>query len=161
VLNERDDRPAGLPVPLADAVEQVAQAIDTLLPQTQCGRCGFDGCLPYARALATGRVDIDRCPPGGAVTRVALADLLGRGPVAPRSRAEREPQQVAWIAEQSCIGCTKCIQVCPVDAIVGAQGYLHAVIPQQCTGCGLCLPPCPTDCITLLPAPAAKARGGA
>ncbi len=131
-----------------------ADVIDALLPQTQCGQCGFPGCRPYAQAIAAGRAGINRCPPGGTVTITALAELLGREPEAPNFLPT--PPRRVRIEEPDCIGCTKCIQVCPVDAIVGAQGKMHTVIESDCTGCGLCLPPCPVDCIhwLLVPVPA-------
>jgi electron transport complex protein RnfB len=126
--------------------------IDAVLPQTQCGQCGYAGCRPYARAIADGTADIDQCPPGGAAAVRALAELLGREPkpVNPANGIEKPPV-VAWIVEEECIGCTKCIQACPVDAIVGAPKLMHTVIAELCTGCELCIPPCPVDCIGLLP----------
>jgi len=128
-------------------------AIDALLPQTQCGRCGFGGCRPYATALAEGATGINRCPPGGAATIAVLAALLGREPqpLDPDCGIE-QPPQVALIDETRCIGCTRCLPACPVDAILGANKHLHTVIAGECTGCGLCLPPCPVDCITLVAA---------
>jgi electron transport complex protein RnfB len=127
-----------------------AERIDALLPQTQCTRCGFPTCRAYAAAIAAGEADIDRCPPGGAEGIAALASLLGREPkpLDPACGAEGPPS-VALIDEAACIGCTKCIQACPVDAIVGASKRMHTVIADECTGCGLCLPPCPVDCIGL------------
>ena len=124
--------------------------IDALLPQTQCTRCGFDGCRPYAHAIATREADIDQCPPGGDAGVAKLARLLGRDPK-PLNPAFGEfmPPRVAVIDEETCIGCTKCIQACPVDAIVGASKLMHTVIASWCTGCELCIPPCPVDCITL------------
>jgi electron transport complex protein RnfB len=134
-------------------IEPLPLRIDALLPQTQCGKCGFDGCLPYAQAIADGRADINRCPPGGAATIDDLAALLGCEPKPLDPRYGRElPPRVAMIDEESCIGCVKCLRVCPVDAIIGAPKLMHTVIPQQCTGCELCLPPCPVDCISLVPA---------
>jgi len=130
------------------------ECIERELPQTQCGRCGYSGCAPYARAVATGGAAIDLCPPGGAATRSALADLLGLAPAAGGAGLGDEPQMLAVVVEAECIGCTKCIQVCPVDAIVGAAGALHGIVGQWCTGCALCLPVCPTDCIALYPHPA-------
>jgi electron transport complex protein RnfB len=136
----------------------LAQKIDALLPQTQCSKCGYAGCTPYARAVAAGEADIDRCPPGGAAGGRKLAALLGREakPLDPACGAER-PRAVALIDEARCIGCTLCIQACPVDAIVGASKRMHTVIASLCTGCDLCLPPCPVDCIAMLPLPEADA----
>lgn len=131
----------------------LADRLDRLLPQTQCTRCGYPGCRPYAEALADGRADIDQCPPGGAATAAALAALLGRTPkpVNPAHGAEGPPR-VAVIDEAVCIGCAKCLPACPVDAIVGARRQLHTVIAAECSGCELCLPPCPVDCITMVDA---------
>ena len=132
--------------------------IDALLPQTQCTKCGYDGCRPYAEAIATGEAGINQCPPGGDEGVARLAALLGRAvvPLNPANGEYRAPQ-VAVIDESLCIGCTKCIQVCPVDAIVGAAKLMHTVIASWCTGCELCLPPCPVDCIVLEPVPALPA----
>lgn len=126
-------------------------AIDALLPQTQCGRCGYAGCRPYAEALAAGNTELNRCPPGGAATIAALAALLGCEPLPldPACGVEA-PAQVALIDEALCIGCAKCLPACPVDAIVGAPKHLHTVLAAECTGCGLCLPPCPVDCIVMV-----------
>ena len=126
--------------------------IDALLPQTQCTKCGYPGCRPYAEAISSGTADINQCPPGGESGIRALAILLGRPyiPLNPANGVET-PRRVAVIDEQSCIGCTLCIQVCPVDAIVGSAKYMHTVITDHCTGCNLCLPPCPVDCITMAP----------
>ena len=153
-------RPA-LPLALAAAGRAATQnrlidEIDALLPQTQCGRCTFAGCRPYATALANGEADINQCPPGGDATAVALAKLLGREarPVDPRFGSVPTRPAVAWIDEAACIGCVKCIQACPVDAIVGASRFMHTVIAAQCTGCELCIPPCPVDCIDMRPASA-------
>ena len=133
----------------------LADRIDALLPQTQCTRCGYEGCRPYAEAIAAGDADIDRCPPGGEEGVARLAMLLDRAtrPLDPACGAF-QPPQVAVIDEAACIGCTKCIQACPVDAIVGASRLMHTVIADWCTGCELCIPPCPVDCIALLPAAA-------
>ena len=133
----------------------LATRIDALLPQTQCTRCGYDGCRPYAEAVAEGRADIDQCPPGGEEGVAKLATLLGRAakPLNPEF-GEFAPPRVAIIDEDTCIGCTKCIQACPVDAIVGASKRMHTVIASWCTGCELCIPPCPVDCIVLLATPA-------
>ncbi|MCC4604597.1 Rnf electron transport complex subunit RnfB [Xanthomonas campestris pv. badrii] len=137
-----------MPVPTPDLVER----LDRLLPQTQCGQCGYDGCRPYAQAMADGHAGVDHCPPGGDAGARALAQLLGV-PARPydRSRGAHKPAQVAWIVEADCIGCTKCIQACPVDAIVGGAKHMHTVIAPLCTGCELCLPACPVDCIALHP----------
>jgi electron transport complex protein RnfB len=138
----------------AEARLRAAAQIDALLPQTQCTRCGYSGCLPYAEAVAAGEADINQCPPGGSATIAALAQLLGRDavPLNHAHGAETAPQ-VAWIDETRCIGCAKCLQPCPVDAIVGAVKFLHTVLSDRCTGCELCIPPCPVDCIELRPAP--------
>jgi len=127
--------------------------IDAWLPQTQCTQCGYPRCLDYARALAAGEADINRCPPGGEATINGLAVLLGREPV-PLDPAcgEHRPRTVVRIDEPRCIGCTLCIEACPVDAIVGAAKQMHTVIESECTGCELCLPACPVDCIDVLPA---------
>jgi electron transport complex protein RnfB len=132
--------------------EDLARRIDALRPQTQCTRCGYEGCRPYARAIAAGEADINQCPPGGEAGIRALAELLGRKPkpLNPANGIEK-PTVVARIVEEDCIGCTKCIQACPVDAIVGAPKRMHVVIADLCTGCELCLPPCPVDCIELIP----------
>ena len=124
--------------------DPLVEKIEAILPQTQCGQCGFPGCRPYAEAIASGE-EINKCPPGGAEGVQRLADLLGRE-VKPLD-AEEKPKQVAIIDENTCIGCTLCIQACPVDAIVGAAKQMHTIIAQQCTGCELCLPPCPVECI--------------
>lgn len=133
--------------------DPVVERIDALLPQTQCGQCGFAGCRPYAEAIAEGSVEINRCPPGGENTIVALADLLGRDPIPldPERGEAQEEQLVAVIDEQICIGCTLCIQACPVDAILGAAKHMHTVIEDECTGCKLCVPPCPVECIDMVP----------
>src|SRR5690606_9770599 len=125
-------------------------AIDRVLPQTQCTKCGFDGCLPYAQAIANGEAAINRCPPGGDDGIQKLATLLDT-PAIPldTSRGEHLPLQVAVIEEVHCIGCTLCLQACPVDAIVGANKLMHTVIPDLCTGCELCVAPCPVDCIVM------------
>jgi electron transport complex protein RnfB len=126
------------------------QSIDALLPQTQCGKCGHPGCKPYAQGIAQGEA-INKCPPGGDETIAALSVLL-KTPALPLD-TERgiAPAQVAYIREAECIGCTKCIQACPVDAIVGAAKFMHTVIVDECTGCDLCVAPCPVDCIDMLP----------
>lgn len=125
--------------------------IDALLPQTQCGQCTYPGCRPYATAIANGEADINQCPPGGETTIIALADLLGREPkpLNPEHGVEK-PKRVAVIREEICIGCTLCIQACPVDAILGAAKQMHTVIESECTGCDLCVPPCPVECIDMV-----------
>lgn len=137
----------------------LAQRIDALLPQTQCTQCGYDGCRPYAEAIAAGEADIDQCPPGGDEGVRKLAALLHRDPkpLDARRGPGRAPQ-VAVIDEEDCIGCAKCLQACPVDAIVGASKLMHTVIASWCTGCELCLPPCPVDCIELVAVAALPAR---
>ncbi len=134
------------------AAQTDAARIDALLPQTQCTRCGYPGCQPYAEAVACGKADINQCPPGGSATIRALAELLGR-PAKPLNPANgREaPPQVAWIDESRCIGCARCLPACPVDAIIGAQRYLHTVLERACNGCELCIASCPVDCISMRP----------
>lgn len=124
--------------------------VDALLPQTQCGKCGHAGCLPYAEELSQGGA-INKCPPGGSATIHALSELLGRPflPLDPAHGTEQE-RRVAFIREAECIGCTKCIQACPVDAIMGASKRMHTVISAECTGCDLCVAPCPVDCIDMV-----------
>jgi electron transport complex protein RnfB len=124
--------------------------IDALLPQTQCTRCGYAGCRPYAAAIIAGDAEINQCPPGGGATIAALAMLLERPPLPlnPAHGLETAPR-VAWIDESRCIGCARCLAPCPVDAIVGAAKYMHTVLAERCTGCELCLAPCPVDCIEL------------
>ncbi|WP_342219993.1 RnfABCDGE type electron transport complex subunit B [Rickettsiella endosymbiont of Miltochrista miniata] len=126
--------------------------IDALLPQTQCGQCSYSGCLPYARAISEEKAEINRCPPGGVKTLQALAKLLEKNPepFIEEMQKQEKPALTAYIRESECIGCTKCIQACPVDAIIGAAKQLHVVLTQECTGCGLCLAPCPVDCIDML-----------
>jgi electron transport complex protein RnfB len=131
----------------------LAERIDALLPQTQCTRCGFAACRPYADAVAAGEADINRCPPGGEAVLAALAELLDRpAPELDTTRGVSGPLLVACIDEGACIGCTLCIQACPVDAIIGAQKRLHGILPSLCSGCELCIPPCPVDCIVMEPA---------
>jgi electron transport complex protein RnfB len=132
----------------------LAAQIDALLPQTQCEQCGYHGCRPYAEAIALGEAEINQCPPGGAAGIDKLARLLERPalPLNPEHGIEK-PRMLARIVEFDCIGCTKCIQACPVDAIVGASKLMHTVIVDDCTGCELCVAACPVDCIELLPMP--------
>jgi electron transport complex protein RnfB len=127
--------------------DPLVEKIDGILPQTQCGQCGFPGCRPYAEAIAKGGAEINLCPPGGTEGVRRLADLLGREVKA--LDAEEKPKSVALIDENTCIGCTLCIQACPVDAIVGAAKQMHTIIAPLCTGCELCLPPCPVECINM------------
>ncbi|MFH1604724.1 MAG: RnfABCDGE type electron transport complex subunit B [Pseudomonadota bacterium] len=134
----------------------LAAKIDAPLPQTQCSKCGYAGCMPYAEAIAAGAADINQCPPGGQAGVRGLATLLKREPK-PLAHGEERRRAVARIDEARCIGCTLCIQACPVDAIVGAAKLMHTVIAELCTGCDLCLPPCPVDCIDMLPLPQAQA----
>jgi len=136
----------------AHAMQARVLRIDAVLPQTQCGQCGYAGCLPYAQAMAAGRAPINRCPPGGAAGVAQLAQLLGCAPLAldPACGPQRA-LHVARIDESLCIGCTLCIQACPVDAIVGAVKQMHVVLAADCTGCDLCLAPCPMDCIAMIP----------
>lgn len=132
--------------------DPIADQIDALLPQTQCGQCGYAGCRPYAEAIASGEADINLCPPGGESGMLALADLLGRDPVPlDDNEAAQKVKSIAVIREDECIGCTLCIQACPVDAILGAAKQMHTVIEEECTGCELCLPPCPVECIDMVP----------
>jgi electron transport complex protein RnfB len=140
----------------------LADRIDALLPQTQCEQCGFHGCRPYAEAMARGEAPINRCPPGGAAGIAKLAALLDTPalPLDP-ARGVEKPRMLARIVEADCIGCTKCIQACPVDAIVGAAKLMHTVVPDDCTGCELCVPACPVDCIVLEPMPAEQAQSTA
>ncbi len=130
--------------------DPIAEQVEALLPQTQCGQCGYPGCKPYAEAIVKEDEAINKCVPGGEATMLAIADLLGREPMALAEDAEK-PKAVAVIDEQECIGCTLCLQACPVDAIVGAAKQLHSVIASECTGCELCLKPCPVECIHMVP----------
>ncbi len=134
--------------------DPVVDKIDNLLPQTQCGQCGFPGCRPYAEAIAKGEADINRCPPGGEEGIKRLADLLGVEAKPLGEGLAPKPKSVAVIDENTCIGCTLCIQACPVDAIVGASKQMHTIVADLCTGCELCLPPCPVDCISMEVIPA-------
>lgn len=129
----------------------IVDQIDALLPQTQCGQCGHPGCRPYAEAIAGGEA-INKCPPGGKATIEALAELLDVDAIPlDDEHGEEKGKQVAIIREEECIGCTKCIQACPVDAILGAAKQMHTVIADECTGCDLCVEPCPVDCIDMVP----------
>lgn len=133
----------------------IQKSIDALLPQTQCEKCGYEGCQPYAQAIAQGKADINLCHPGGEPTMKALAKRMGTAekPLLPEAE-HSQTATVAIIKEEHCIGCTKCIKVCPVDAVIGATKQLHAVLEKDCTGCELCLPVCPVDCIDMITAPA-------
>ena len=129
--------------------DPVVEQINAILPQTQCGQCGFPGCRPYAEAIARGQADINQCPPGGQEGADKLAALLGVDSK-PLNAEDAAPQaQIAYIIEDWCIGCTRCIKACPVDAILGANGKMHTVIVSECTGCRLCVDPCPVDCIIM------------
>lgn len=131
--------------------DPIVERIDEILPQTQCGQCGYPGCRPYASAIAGGDA-INKCPPGGQVTINALAELLGvEAPALDAEHGEEDVKKVAFIREDECIGCTKCIQACPMDAILGAAKQMHTVIADECTGCDLCVEPCPVDCIDMIP----------
>lgn len=131
----------------------LVEQIDAILPQTQCEKCGYPGCKPYATAIANGEADINQCPPGGTAGIRQLARLLGRE-AKPLSTVHgiEKPRTLALIDENLCIGCTLCIQACPVDAIIGASKQMHTVMPDLCTGCDLCVAPCPVDCIAMVPA---------
>lgn len=132
--------------------DPIVEQIDALLPQTQCGQCGHPGCRPYAQAIANGEA-INKCPPGGQATINALADLLDvEAPSLDAEHGEHlDVKRIAFIREDECIGCTKCIQACPMDAILGAAKHMHTVIADECTGCDLCVEPCPVDCIDMIP----------
>lgn len=131
--------------------DPIVDQIDALLPQTQCGQCGYPGCRPYAQAIANGD-DINKCPPGGDATIKNLADLMGvEAKPLDSAHGIEDVKKVAVIREDECIGCTKCIQACPVDAILGAAKHMHTVIAHECTGCDLCVEPCPVDCIDMVP----------
>lgn len=133
--------------------DPIVEQIDAILPQTQCGQCTFPGCRPYAEAIASGSADINQCPPGGETTIVALADLLGVDPKPLNAEhgEHSDVKEVAVIIEEFCIGCTLCIQACPVDAILGSAKHMHTVIESECTGCKLCIDPCPVTCIEMVP----------
>jgi electron transport complex protein RnfB len=133
---------------LAVSSDELVERVNDLLPQTQCGQCGYPGCRPYAAAVVSGNATINLCPPGGDATVRRLADLLGKD-IMPL--ADETVPAVAVVDESLCIGCTHCIGACPVDAIVGAKQFMHTVIESECTGCGLCVAPCPVDCIRMRP----------
>jgi electron transport complex protein RnfB len=142
---------------MPDHPRALADQIDAVLPQTQCEQCGYHGCRPYAEAIARNQAPINRCPPGGTAGIGKLAALLER-PALPLDPAHgiEHPRMLARIVEADCIGCTKCIQACPVDAIIGASKLMHTVVADDCTGCELCVPACPVDCIVLEPMPPAQ-----
>jgi electron transport complex protein RnfB len=142
---------------MATEPSTLAAQVDALLPQTQCEQCGYHGCRPYAEAIVRGEAQINQCPPGGAAGIAKLAALLQRSalPLDPEHGVEK-PRMLARIVEADCIGCTKCIQACPVDAIIGASKLMHVVLADDCTGCELCVPACPVDCIELVPMSAAQ-----
>ncbi len=134
--------------------KKLIEDIDQILPQTQCGDCGYPACLPYATAIAKNECDINQCPPGGYLSIQALAHLLGReAKPLNKNYGTEKPLTLALIDEEICIGCLKCIKVCPVDAIIGAEKQMHSIIHERCTGCELCVPPCPVDCISMEKAP--------
>ncbi|MDQ8039037.1 MAG: electron transport complex subunit RsxB [Rickettsiella sp.] len=139
-------------LPSIENHRDIIQKIDAVLPQTQCGQCGYDGCLPYAEAIVKNKETINRCPPGGINTLKSLASLLkiDAEPFLEEVSKQEKPTTIAYIREEECIGCTKCIQACPVDAIIGAAKQLHTVLKQECTGCRLCVAPCPVDCIDMI-----------
>lgn len=133
--------------------EPFIDAIDNVLPQTQCGLCGYDGCRPYAKAIALNQESINKCPPGGLQTLQELAEITHQDmtPFVEEMKTKVKPPSRAVIREAECIGCTKCIQVCPVDAILGAPKLMHTILAKECTGCELCIAPCPVDCIEMVP----------
>ncbi|NTZ86661.1 electron transport complex subunit RsxB [Burkholderia metallica] len=150
----RGREPFGAAAPVVTVTDSktLADRIEDLLPQTQCTKCGYNGCRPYAEAIAAGDANYNQCPPGGAEGIARLARLLGK-PVIPLNpvNGSEHPRAVAFIDENLCIGCTLCMQACPVDAIVGAPKQMHTIVASLCTGCDLCVPPCPVDCIAMLP----------
>ncbi|WP_260427396.1 electron transport complex subunit RsxB, partial [Burkholderia sp. Bp8977] len=150
----RGREPFGAAAPVVTVTDSktLADRIEDLLPQTQCTKCGYNGCRPYAEAIAAGDANYNQCPPGGAEGIARLARLLGKPviPLNPVNGAEH-PRAVAFIDESLCIGCTLCMQACPVDAIIGAPKQMHTIVESLCTGCDLCVPPCPVDCIAMVP----------
>ncbi len=142
----------------AEEASRLADRLEERLPQTQCGKCGYGGCRPYAEALAAGSATPDLCRPGGNITARALADDLSYPINKLRDMPDEEPQ-VALVDGGRCVGCYKCIEACPVDAVIGAHGLMHTVLRELCTGCGLCVDPCPVDCIALVPAAGARGDG--
>jgi electron transport complex protein RnfB len=148
-------------MPVSPESPSLIDQINALLPQTQCGQCSFQGCRPYAEAIASGAADINQCPPGGDEGMHDLAGLLGV-PAKPLNTkfGVHKPLSVAFIVEEDCIGCTKCIAACPIDAILGASKFMHTVIAVECTGCELCIAPCPVDCIVMQPAPPSNIERG-
>ncbi|WP_322024493.1 electron transport complex subunit RsxB [Burkholderia sp. BCC1977] len=150
----RGREPFGAAAPVVTVTDSktLADRIEDLLPQTQCTKCGYNGCRPYADAIAAGDANYNQCPPGGAEGIARLANLLGK-PVIPLNpvNGTEHPRAVAFIDESLCIGCTLCMQACPVDAIIGAPKQMHTIIESLCTGCDLCVPPCPVDCIAMVP----------
>ncbi|WP_234745658.1 electron transport complex subunit RsxB [Burkholderia sp. WTPI3] len=150
----RGRKPVGAAAPVVTVTDSktLADRIEDLLPQTQCTKCGYNGCRPYADAIAAGDANYNQCPPGGAEGIARLASLLGK-PVIPLNPVNgcEHPRAVAFIDESLCIGCTLCMQACPVDAIVGAPKQMHTIVESLCTGCDLCVPPCPVDCIAMVP----------
>lgn len=136
----------------------LVKEIDALLPQTQCGECDFAGCLPYAEAIAQGSAPINKCPPGGVDTVNSLAALLkiDANPYLAEAERNKRAPSVAVVREDECIGCTKCIKACPVDAIIGSAKLMHVIVTHECTGCGLCVAPCPVDCIEMVEVPTAN-----
>ncbi|MDO9048272.1 MAG: electron transport complex subunit RsxB [Methylobacter sp.] len=147
-------------MPVSPEIPTLIDRINALLPQTQCGQCSFPGCRPYAEAIASGVADINQCPPGGDEGIRDLADLLGVH-LKPLNTefGLHKPASVAFIIEEDCIGCVKCIAACPVDAILGAAKFMHTVVASECTGCELCVAPCPVDCIIMQPAPPSNTEG--
>jgi electron transport complex protein RnfB len=144
-----------IPAKFKAKIPIVIDQINAILPQTQCKQCGFQGCHPYAEAIASGTADINQCPPGGDEGIIALAHLLNVNPKPLNPQfGLHKPKSVAFIIEKDCIGCVKCIVACPVDAILGAAKFMHTVIASECTGCELCIAPCPVDCIIMKPLPA-------